>query len=81
MGERIRRIGIINPEDVHFGDTIESPPEVLDFVWIEEFSNGLTGKMRIGNILDAETVWVRDKKEIRNFKTGQTFYFKVSYRF
>jgi len=81
MGERIRKVGVINEQKVHFGDTIEIPPALLDFVWIEKFSNGLTGKLKIGNILDSETVWKQDDKEIRYFTTGQTLKLKVSYKF
>ncbi len=81
MGERIRRVGLVNVQGVRFGDTLETPPKFLDFVWIEKFSNGFTGRVKVGNILDDETVWVRDQKELRNFKTGQTLDFKVSYKF
>ncbi len=81
MGERIRRVGLVNVQGVRFGDTIEIPPKLLDFVWIEKFDNGFIGKVKIGNILDYQTVWIRDKKELRNFRTRQTIDFKVSYKF
>ncbi len=81
MGERIRKVGVINEQNVRFGDTKEQPPSLLDFVWIENFSNGFAGKLKIGNILDSETIWTQDDKEIRNFKTGQTLELKVSYKF
>ena len=81
MGERIRKVGVINEQGVHYGDTIEIPPALLDFVWSEKFSYGLTATLKIGNILDGETTWKQDNKEIRYFKTGQKFDFKLSYKF
>ena len=81
MGERIRKVGIINEQGVHFGDTIEIPPHLLNFVWSENFDNGFTGKFKIGNILDSQTVWKQDDKVIREFTTGQTVSFSASYKF
>ncbi len=81
MGERIRKVGIISNVGVKFGDTIEIPPQLLDFVWIENFSGGITGKLKIGNILDEETTWKQDEKTIREFKTGTTISFVVSYKY
>jgi len=81
MGERIRKVGVINEQGVRFGDTLEVPPHLLDFVWSEKFSNGLTGKLKIGNILDSETIWKQDGKEIRHFQTGQIVSFGASYKF
>ena len=81
MGERIRKVGVINEQGVRFGDTIEVPPHLLDFVWIEKFPNGFSGKLKVGNMLDSQTIWKKDEKEIRHFKTGQTVDFGVSYKF
>lgn len=81
MGERIRKVGIINEQGVCFGDTYEIPPHLLDFVWIEKFDNGLTAKLKVGNILDSEVVWERDGKRIREYTTGQTFSVGASYRY
>jgi len=81
MGERIRKVGLVNEQNVRYGDTIEVPPHLLDFVWIEKFSNGFTGKLKISNLLDSETLWKQDEKEIRNFKTGQNVDFGITYKF
>lgn len=81
MGERIRKVGIINPQGVRFGDTYEIPPHWLDFVWIENFDSGFTTKFKIGNILDSEVLWEQDGKTIREYQTGQTFIFDASYKF
>jgi len=81
MGERIRKVGIISDVGVMYGDTIEIPPSLLDFVWMETYANGLASKFKIGNILDSETTWEQDEKIIREFKTGLTFSFNVGYKF
>jgi hypothetical protein len=81
MGERIRKVGIINPQGVRFGDTYEVPPHLLDFVWIENFNNGLSTTLKIGNILDSEVLWEQDGKTIREYTTGQTFSFGASYKY
>ena len=81
MGERIRKVGVINEQGVRFGDTIEVPPALLDFVWSEKFWDGWSAKFKIGNILDSPTVWKKDEKEIKHFKTGQKFDFSISYKF
>lgn len=81
MGERIRKVGIISDQGVAFGDTIEIPPQLLDIVWIEKFNNGITGKLKIENILDEETVWKQDEKIIREFTTGLEVSFSASYKF
>jgi len=81
MGERIRKVGIINEQGVRFGDTFEVPPHLLDFVWSEKFENGLSAKFKVGNILDSETTWKQDEKIIREFITGLTFSFDISYKY
>jgi TonB-dependent receptor len=63
MWERIRQIGYKDEPstDVLKGipDTYEIPPSVLDLVWNEKFSNGLSLKLKLGNLLDEETVWYK----------------------
>ncbi len=63
MGERIRKIGFkdVPTTDPLLGipDTYEIPPQVLDFVWKEKFSHGLDLKLKVGNILNEETIWYR----------------------
>jgi len=81
MGERIRKVGVVNEQGVRFGDTIEIPPALLDFVWSEKFGDGWSLKFKVGNILDSQIVWKKDGKEIKKFKTGQKFDFGLSYKF
>jgi len=81
MGERIRKVGLINEVGVRFGDTYEIPPHTLDFVWIEKLDNGISFKIKIGNILDDETTWTQDGKTINEYKTGQSFSFEATYKF
>jgi TonB-dependent receptor len=63
MWERIRQIGYKDEPstDVLKGipDTYEIPPSILDLVWNEKFSNGLSLKLKLGNLLDEETVWYK----------------------
>ena len=80
MGERIRKVGLIDGQ-YHYPDYYETPPNLLDFVWIEKFNSGLTLKLKAGNLMDDETVWTQDGKVTRSFKEGRTYDFSASYRF
>ncbi len=82
MGERIRKVGLAKSGTVlKYPDNIEIPPELLDFVWIEKFNNDISAKVKIGNILDDETVWKQGDNVIQRFTKGQTFSFGVSKKF
>jgi len=81
MGERIRKVGVVNEQGVRFGDTMEIPPALLDFVWSEKFGDGWSFKFKVGNILDSQIIWKKDGKEIKHFRTGQKFDFGLSYKF
>lgn len=82
MGERIRKVGMIDGED-EFPDYYEVPPALLDIVWIEQFRNGLAFKVKLGNLLDDETIWYQGSTEniTNKFKNGRTFSFDVSYKY
>lgn len=82
MGERIRKVGRVDAED-EFPDYYEVPPQILDFVWIEGFKNGLTLKLKLKNLLDEETIWYQgSKKNITNkFKVGRFYSVSVAYKF
>jgi hypothetical protein len=82
MGERIRKLGLIDDQD-EFPDFYEVPPALVDIVWIEQFQNGLSFKTKLGNLLDEETVWYQGSTEnvTNRFKDGRTFSFEVSYRY
>jgi TonB-dependent receptor len=80
MGERIRKVGLIDGEN-RFPDQYEDPAALLDFVWIENFRNGITLTTEIGNILQQKTVWRQGDRVTREFKDPMTFSLKVSYKF
>jgi len=87
MGERIRKIGMIEDAGTNseskFPDFMEDPAARLDFVWIEKFDNGLAFRLKLGNILDGETIWYQGSKSntTNKFKTGQNYSLSVFYRF
>ncbi len=88
MGERIRKVGMIEQNggglpDSEYPDYMEDPAATLDFVWIEKYSNGLGLKLKLGNILDEETVWFQgDKNHITNsFKKGRKYSASLSYKY
>ncbi|MBU1668232.1 TonB-dependent receptor [bacterium] len=86
MGERIRKIGVI--DQYAYPDYYETPPQLLDLVWQEKFKNldtfgidNLDMKIKIGNILDDETVWRQGTNVTNTFKTGQTISVGISSKF
>ena len=87
MGERIRKVGLIGdpgtPSESKFPDYMEDPASILDFVWIEKFKNGLAFKLKLGNLLDEETVWYQDTKKntTNSFKKGRDYSFAFSYKY
>lgn len=80
MGERIRKVGMIDDGDA-FPDYYEVPPAVLDFVWIEKFSNSLSIRAKLGNLLDQETIWKQGERVTNSFKDGRTISLKASYKY
>jgi len=84
MGERIRKVGMIEVIDdvqYRYPDDVEIPPQLVDFVWIENFDDALTFKFKIGNLLDGETVWMQDSSITNRFKTGTTYSLALSYKY
>ena len=81
MGERIRKVGLINEQGVPYPDSVEIPPHLLDFVWIEKFNSGMELKFKLGNLIDDETVWKQGDNVIQEFKTGRDFSFDISYKY
>ncbi len=86
MGERIRMLGVI--DEFAFPDNYETPPQTLDLVVQEKFTNldsygldNLNVRLKIGNILDDETVWRQGANIVNQFKTGQVISFGVSSTF
>jgi hypothetical protein len=84
MGERIRKLGMKDDGGlVVYPDYMEDPAAILDLVWIEQFKNDLSLKIKFGNILDGETVWFQQDEDhaIKKFKEGRNFSFSASYKF
>ncbi|CAA6820930.1 MAG: Unknown protein [uncultured Sulfurovum sp.] len=86
MGERIRKVGVI--DEYAYPDYYETPPQLLDFVWQEKFENlegfgldNVSAKLKIGNILDDETVWRQGTNVTKSFKTGQIVSVGISSKF
>lgn len=79
MGERIRKVGVI--DDIYaLPDHYEIPPHLLDLVWIEKLGD-YSLKFKAGNLLDDEIVWTQGDRITKQFKTGTTFDFSVSYKY
>lgn len=84
MGERIRKLGMKEDGgDVVYPDHMEEPAEVLDLVWIEKYNNGLDLKMKLGNMLDGETVWYQQDEDhaTKKYKKGRNYSVTASYKF
>lgn len=84
MGERIRKLGMKDDGGlVVYPDYMEDPAAILDLVWIEQFKNDLSLKIKFGNILDGETVWFQQDEDhaIKKFKEGRNFSISASYKF
>ncbi len=82
MSERIRKVGII-AFGLALEDQYETPPTLLDLVWIEKFDYGypLELKVKAGNLLDDETIWKEGDGITRYYKTGPTLDLKISAKF
>ena len=82
MGERIRKVGMIDGND-EYPDYYEIPPQILDFVWIESFDNGLSFKLKLQNLLDQETIWYQGSTDnvTNRFKVGRFYSLSGSYKF
>jgi TonB-dependent receptor len=82
MGERIRKVGMIDATD-SYPDYYEVPPQILDFIWIERFDNGLSATLKLKNLLDEETIWYQGSKDniTNKFKVGQFYSVSVAYKF
>jgi len=86
MSERIRKVGLIsdlalNGEYIRWPDTIEVPPQLVDFVWQEKLPNDYDIKFKAGNILNSEVTWKYGDKEINKYKPGSNFTISASKKF
>ncbi|MCD6259461.1 MAG: carboxypeptidase-like regulatory domain-containing protein [Helicobacteraceae bacterium] len=82
MGERIRKVGRIEDGgEVILPDDIEIPPMIIDFVWIEKYDNGLSFRVKLGNLLDDTTTWEQAGLITKKFKTGITYSFALTYKY
>jgi hypothetical protein len=80
MGERIRKVGLIDGDD-KYPDHIEVPPALLDFTWIEKVSPALKVSFKAKNILDDETTWKQGDRVTKRFKKGVNYSLGFSYKF
>lgn len=82
MSERIRKVGII-AFGVPQQDQYETAPTLLDLVWTEKFEYGypLELKVKIGNILDDESIWKEGDGVTRTYQDGRTLDLKISTKF
>jgi hypothetical protein len=80
MGERIRLVGT-TVDLSRIPDTVETPPQLLDFIWIEKFANGLSFQAKVQNILNEETVWKQGDRITRSFETGTNVSLGLAYKY
>jgi len=87
MGARIRKVGQIQDagtdSESRFPDYMEDPAAILDLIWIEKYKNGLSFKIKLGNILDGETIWYQGSTSTitNRFKVGQNYSLALSYKY
>lgn len=79
MSERIRKLGMIDDGD-YFPDHYENPAAILDFVWIETFEDSLSFKVKVGNILQGETIWTQGGRVTKVFTNPMTYSASMSYK-
>jgi TonB-dependent receptor len=80
MGERIRKVGMID-DGIAFPDYYETPPAILDFVWIEKIGDAFAMRVKIGNILNEKTVWKQGDNVTNEYKESTTYSLSGSYKF
>ncbi|MEA2110776.1 MAG: carboxypeptidase-like regulatory domain-containing protein [Campylobacterota bacterium] len=80
MGERIRKIGLKNGVK-EYPDSVEVPPNILDFTWQEKFEENLKLTFKIRNILDDEIVWKEGENITKRYKVGRFFDVGLSYKY
>jgi outer membrane receptor protein involved in Fe transport len=82
MSERIRKVGII-AFGLGLEDQYETPPTLLDLVWIEKFKAGYPFelKVKVGNILDDEVIWKEGDGVTRSYQDGRTVDLEISAKF
>jgi len=80
MGERIRKVGMIDDGD-KYPDYYETPPAILDFVWMEKFGDSFSMRAKIGNILNEKTVWTQGDNITNEYKESVTYSLSGSYKF
>ena len=75
MATRLMKVAIKNGSTIMGDDDYEIPSDTLDFVWIERFHLFDTDsnlKLKVGNILDGETVWQQQNKTTFKYSKGRT---------
>jgi TonB-dependent receptor len=80
MGERIRKVGMIDTGNL-YPDHTEIPPQLVDFIWIEKFTNGLSFQAKVQNILNEETIWKQGDRISNSYKTGTNVSLGLAYKY
>jgi hypothetical protein len=85
MAERLMKLGLKNA-GIALPDTYETPPHLLDFVYMESFEfdnydNPLNFKFKVGNLLNSTTYWKQEDKITKEFETGRTVSISASMKF
>lgn len=86
MEKRLMKVALKNGNVIFGHDDYEIPAPKLDFAWLETFkpdafSQELSFKFKIGNILNGETTWVQKDKVTYRYTTGQNYSFSISTKF
>ena len=86
MERRLMKVALKNGDVIFGHDDYEVPAPKLDFAWMEKFkldafAKELSLRLKVGNILDGETVWMQKDKVTYRYTTGQTISFSMSTKF
>jgi len=78
MSERLMRVALKNGTTILGLDDYETPPDLVDFTWIEKFQWKSIGTdidmtFKIKNLLDSETVWRQGSKVSLQYKEGTSY--------
>lgn len=80
MGERIRKVGMIDDGD-KYPDYNEVPADILDFVWLEKYGESFNMRLKLGNLLNQETIWKQSSNITNKYKNGRTYSLSANYKF
>ena len=86
MERRLMKVALKNGSVIFGHDDYEIPAPRLDFAWLEKFkldafAKELNLKLKVGNILNGETLWMQKNKVTYRYTTGQNISFSISTKF